>query len=369
MIGSFFDRVHLLLVCALLSTTSCREQAEHIVFRTMTISPSDTILAIETDSLSEILSIGEFQLENGRVLILDNIARKVVCIDLSSGAFSTLGFPGEAPGGLMNPVAFISGGEVVRVVDVSNGLVCYDLTGEYQDSLSYFDSNLPLNLRPAIGSDFIGLRSENMFDESNALIAEISVGLFEDSPEASIYYCTYPVPLDLEDIGTSTYQALNSVRYAADESNGDVFISWSSTDGIIVKGYHRSGDEFSSIEEQCDRIVRQTSEIESEIVGIESHPLLGRFASMINIGEYAPQVASIGVDSLGNVWLETASNGCPVFLVLSHSLEDTVMMVSAPALCLTSSCYDIRVGSSGIIARETCYDGTAMLYRMTFDPE
>lgn len=269
----------------------------------------------------------------------------------------------------MTPVAFISGGGLVRVVDIGNGMVCFDSTGEYREDLSFFESNLPLNLRPAIGSGFIGLRSENSFDENDALIAKVTVGLFADSPGASIEYCSFFLPLDLEDIGTSIYQALNSVCYAADESNGDVFISYSSTDRISVKGYRMSGEEFTSIEEECERVGRQAAEIESEIIGLESHPLLGRFASMIDIGEFKPQVASIGVDSLGQVWLETASSGCPAFLVLSHSLEDTVMTVIAPELNMASSSYDIRIGSSGIIVNETCDDGGAMLYRMAFDPE
>lgn len=369
MIGSCSSLFRLLLISALLSTINCRQHTEPVTCQAMIISPTDTILVLDADTLTEILSIGEFQLDHGRVLILDNMERKLSCIELSSGISSSFGFPGEAPGGLMTPVAFISGGGFVRVVDVSNGMVCFDSAGEYRKDLSYFDSNLPLNLRPAIGSDFIGLSSENSFDENNALIAEVTVGLFEDSPGASIEYCSFSLPLDLEDIGTSTYQALNSVCYAADESDGDVFISFSSTDRINVRGYRTSGDEFTSIEEECERVGRQAAEIESEIIGLESHPLLGRFASMIDIGEYEPQVASIGVDSLGQVWLETASSGCPAFLVLSHSLEDTVMTVIAPALNLASSCYDIRIGSSGIIVCETCVDGGAMLYRMAFDPE
>lgn len=357
----------LLLVCYVIPTISCRGKAVPFLCVERTISPSDTILVIDTDTLSQILSIGEFQLDRGRVMILDNIARSVISIDLSTGISSLLGFPGEAPGGLMTPVAFVSGGGLVRVVDASNGMVCFDTTGAYQENLSYFESNLPLNLQPAGGSDFIGLISENGFDENNELVAQVSVGLFSDSPGVRTEYCSLSLPLDMEDIGTSTYRALNSFGYAADESSGDVFISWNSLDGMIVKGFDKTGIEFASIEEDCNRISRNAEEIESEMIGLENHPLLGRFASMIEIEEFEPQVASIGVDSVGQVWLETATAGCPAFLILSHSLEDTVMIVRAPVLSSASSHYHIRVGLFGVIVCETRDDGGAMLYRMAFD--
>lgn len=267
----------------------------------------------------------------------------------------------------MNPVAFVSGGGLVRVVDAGNGMVCFDSTGAYLEDPSYFENNLPLNLRPARGSDFIGLRAENSFDENNTLVAEVSVGLFGDSSVASTEYCSFTMPLDMEDIGTSTYQALNSVCFAADESSGDVYVSWNSLDEMIVKGFHESGEEFASIEEECERVVRLPEEIESEMIGLENHPLLGRFASMIDIGEYKPQVASMGVDSVGQVWLETASTGCPSFLVLAHSLDDTVMLVYAPTLADAGSHHDIRIFSTGIAVCETREDGGSVLYRMSFE--
>jgi hypothetical protein len=267
----------------------------------------------------------------------------------------------------MNPVSLVSCGGIVRVVDASNGLVCYGSDREYLEEKSYFDSNLPLALRPAGDSGYLGLRSANSFDDNNALVAEVSVGLYGDSSVSSVEYSSFTQQMDLEEVGNSFYHAICTLRYASDESNGDVYVSQSSIDRMSVTCYHREGDEFASFNANCERVERNDAEIESELIALESHPLMAAFSSMIEIDEFKPQVASIGVDSLGNVWLETAASDCPTFLVLSHSLEDTVMFVRAPTLTNETSHFDIRIGSSGIIACETREDGGSALFLMEFE--
>ncbi len=359
--------VPLVVFCVLVSVLGCAEHPELTAYPARTITPSDTVLSIFTDTLGDVLSIGEFQMDQGRVLVLDNAAHKVFYIDLQTDSTSSLGSSGEAPGDLMNPVSLVSCGGIVRVVDASNGLVCYGSDREYLEELSYFDSNLPLDLRPAGGSGFLGLRSANSFDDNNALVAEVSVGLYGDSSASLVEYYCFDQPMDLEEVGNSFYRVMSALRYASDESNGDVYVSRSSVDGMSITGFHREGDEFATYNEDCDRVERNAAEVESELIALESHPLMGAFSSMIEIDEFKPQVASIGVDSLGNVWLETAASDYPTFLVLSHSLEDTVMFVRAPTLTDATSHFDIRIGSSGIIACETREDGGSTLFLMEFE--
>lgn len=360
-----------LVVCpiALTAPIGCKSQPDPVVLQAVSIIPFDTVLCIHPDTMGEVLSIGDFQLYRRQVFILDSASRRVFCIDPESDSISSFGSQGEAPGCLMSPVAFVASGEVVRVVDASNGMVCFGSDGEYLEELSYFDNNLPLGLRPAGDSSFLGLRAANSFDENNELVAEMSVGLYGDCCPPSVEYCTFQQQMDLESIGTSVYHSMNSVRYAADESNGDAYISMNSTDRVSVSAYRPTGERFASIDEEHEGVEKSAGEMDAELIGIENHPLLGAFSSTIELDEFKPLVGSIGVDSLGNVWLGTASSDCPTFLVLSHSLEDTVMVVRAPDLAEETSYYDIRIGSSGIIACETREDGGSALYLLKFEGE
>jgi hypothetical protein len=326
--------------------------------------PADTVLRVEPDSNDDVYAISDFQLSDRGAFILDHIARRVVRIDLENGSRCFMGSPGEAPGELLNPVGLVVTDGFVRVTDAANGLVCYDSSGEYLDAISCFANNLPLNLRPAEGQGYLGLRSANCVDDNGELVAQISVGLYETGTQAQVEYYTFAMPLDLENFAESFHRAMTAVCYSADENSGNVFVAPKSIDRFTVYGYRSSGEAFLQLDEQVERIEKTQEEIESERLGLSGTPVMSRFANDVEIEPYKPQVVSLGVDSLGNLWVETSATAWPSFVVLSQHNGDTLFLAEAPSLAAPGSSYDFRICSSGMIVSETAEDGSLSLYLM-----
>jgi hypothetical protein len=329
--------------------------------------PTDTVLCIEPDILDEVCTMYDYQLTDSAVYVLDHISRHVVRICLADGSRLLIGRSGQAPGELLNPVGFVVTDGIVRVTDTVQGMVCYDTCGRYLQELSYFDNNLPLNLRHVRSEGYLGLRSTNFFDENDELAAHIAVSLYETSNQPTVEYYSFTMHLNLENIADALYCALNAVCYAANEINGNVYVAIRSTNHMIIHGYNSTGEIIFALDEQVDPITMTQNEIDSERLGLQWSPIMARFSNDVEIAPNRLQIKSIGVDSLGNVWIETATAECPSFVVLSQPDGDTLFIAEAQALAETGRNYDIRVSSSGIIARETKDDGTLVLYLMEIE--
>jgi hypothetical protein len=326
--------------------------------------PADTVLRVEPESNDDVYAISDFQLSDHGAFILDHIARRVVRIDLENGSRCFMGSPGEAPGELLNPMSLVVTDGLVRVTDAANGLVCFDSSGQYLDAASSFANNLPLNLRPAEGRRYLGLRSANCVDDNGELVAQISVGLYETGNQAQVEYYTFAMPLDLENFAESYHRTMTAVCYSADENSGNVFVAPRNIDRFTVYGYRSSGETFLQLDEQVERIEKTQEEIESERLGLSGAPVMSRFADNVEIEPYKPQIASLGVDSLGNLWVETSAAAWPSFTILSQQVGDTLFVAEAPSLAAPGSSYDFRICSSGMIVSETAEDGSLSLYLM-----
>jgi hypothetical protein len=361
-------RIRAMIALSACTFTACRNHSEaYADLERKLLVPADTVLRVEPESDDEVYAIGDFQLSDHGVFILDHIARRVVRIDLEDGSRRSIGHPGEAPGELLNPAGLVVTDGLVRVTDATNGLVCYDSSGQYLDAISCFVSNQPLNLRPAEGQGYLGLRSANCVDDNGELVAQISVGLYETGGQALVEYYTFSMPLDLEHFADSFHRAVTAVCYSADENNGNVYVAPRSIDRVTVYGYSSSGEIFFRLDEHVERIEKTQEEIESERLGLSGTPVLSRYANDVEIEPYRPQIASLGVDSLGNLWVETSATAWPSFVVLSQPDGDTIFLAEAPSLAAPGSSYDFRICSSGMIVSETAEDGSLSLYMMRLE--
>jgi hypothetical protein len=329
--------------------------------------PMDTVLRLEPNVLDDVSAMYDFQLTDSAVFLLDHISRHVVRICLADGSHFLIGRSGQAPGELLNPVGFVVTDGIIRVTDAVQGMVCYDTSGNYIDSLSYFDNNLPLNLRRAKGQGFLGLRSINHFVNNDELVAQISVSLFETGNDAIVEYYSFAMPLDVEDIANSFYRAMTAVCYTADETSGNIYVALRGIDNMTIYGYNSSGEIIFSRDEQVEKIEMTQEEIESERLALQWSPIMARFSNNVDIEPYRLQIKSLGVDSVGNLWIETATAAWPSFVVLSQPEGDTLFMAEAPSLSALGSNYDCRMSSAGMIVRETTDDGSLDLYLMEIE--
>jgi hypothetical protein len=346
--------------------SACGKKADVMdTLERVVLTPSDTVLFIDGLSGDSIFSVSDFQLSDGNVYVLDNISRRVIRIDVSDRSRSIFSRSGEAPGELLNPVCLVVTDQLVRVMDTANGLVCFDTSGRYIDSLSCHAGNLPMNLCPSESTSYIGLRSSNFLDDDGDLVAEVSVGLYTIDVQPVTEYYSYSMPLDLVNISDSFYSILTAVCYAADESSGSVFLSPMNEDRLIVIGCSSTGDLVYRIDEPMETRERTQEEVSKEHLELSSNPLTARASDDITIDHYRPQVSSLGVDSLGNLWIETNTSSWPSFLVLSQPSGDTLFSAEAPGLCDRRSTYCVRINASGIIVREVTESGSMIVYLMT----
>lgn len=349
----------------ILTVLACSDQSSGMRYPSRCLVCIDTLITLSCMNIDSISAITDYQLTNKYLYILDSINKQIIRIDRSRGDRLYFGTEGEAPGGLINPICFVVTDDFVRVVDTAKGIVCYDTCGTYLAERSYYASNMPINLVPSMDNSYIGVLSQNDLDDNGNLVTRASVGLYQDDNRPIIEYYSLTKQIDIYNIAEYIHFVVTGVMLSSDENNGSVYVALRSSEKIVMNGFSSEGDVVFSLIQTCEKVQKSDDEIELEELEYSENPLLSRFAFDIQIDPYRSQVRSLGVDSLGNIWVQNASESWPTFDIVSPDGKDTIYIAEAPLLSSLGSSYDISVCRYGVVVRETSIDGSQCIILLT----
>lgn len=349
----------------ILTVLACSNQSSEMRYPSKSLVCMDTLITLSSMNIDSIAAITDYQITQKYLYILDSINRQIIRIDRSRGDRLYFGTEGEAPGGLINPICFVVTDDFVRVVDTAKGIVCYDTCGTYLAERSYFAINMPINLEPSMNNRYIGVLSHNDLDSNGNLVTRASVGLYQDNNMPILEYYSLNNQIDIDNIAEYIHFVVTGVMFSADENNGSVYVALRNSEQIILNGFSSEGEVVFSLIQTCERIQKSDDEIDLEELEYSENPLLSRFAFDIQIDPFRSQVRSLGVDSLGNIWVQNAAESWPTFAIVSPDGMDTIYIAEAPSLSSLGSSYDIRVCRYGVVVRETSIDGSQCIILLT----
>lgn len=309
--------------------------------------------------------------EDGRILVLDQGARKVKVYSRSGDYLGSLGRQGSGPGEFQMPTGItVLAGGLVAVADPWAGSVkfLHPDTGYVTEITGFFPSP-PRVISGAGPQTFAGLK--RTADTEETMIG-YTLALWGYDSEPVMEYASELESFDPSQIGPRFTET--TIAFAAD-LDGTVYFSRMSAEEYRVTGVDAEGDTVLTITEDYTPVPKTEEEISREIE--DFYDFLERRAGSGGgrggaglAGNVSPEdvdfepepyryaITSLGVDGDGNIWVRRGWETCPWFDVWSPSGEKLfTASLSSEGNADRCADYTFEVDAHGLLAFEPDPEG------------
>lgn len=249
---------------------------------------------------------------HGEILILDNVKHCIMAYSSQGEFIEQIGRYGHGPGEFGSASFFevLEDGSIC--VDDENGWLRFDPDWEYIDSREVSSANLMQTVSTG-QRQIVGV--ESIFSNANgSLTVTKNVALWSDStpgdPDHVFYTKVYPVE-EPQDIYTVDF---NPMLFTADGTH--VFIAPEPQQNPIVYIFSLEGSPLDTLELDYPEVEKTQQEIQEEIAFFETRVLTSTSGERQVDWEPAPyrdMIRSLGVDSLGRLWVQRGFKLSPSF--------------------------------------------------------
>jgi len=270
---------------------------------------------------------------DGSLLVLDMNRTRLSRYSPDGTFLGTIGAPGPGPGEFQMPMDFAvltDGGIAVSDV-ISQTISRFDGSGAYLDQTGDFFPSAPMRIEGGPGGCLIG---QHMPIEitGDRVTASVTIARWPaDSSTADLTYFSLPMEMESAGGGVVTGESFPELDLATGP-DGSVYVVEISDSLFSLLGFDASGAPTLSISEPMDRVPLTREEIDAGALGITVTISDGEASAgmerMENTDMWRNIVASVGVDSLGRIWVEMACYDQPLFRVYDSS--GTLLFVAVP---------------------------------------
>lgn len=260
-------------------------------------------------------SISDFDhAPDGRILVLDNLKCCIFVYSESGEFIKRIGGPGSGPGEMQIPALF----EIL-----GNGTICvkdqpfwyrYDSEGNFISSF-HLGGSVPMSMISVGTENIVGIRSELDFLETGELHVIKSIALWNGTTPDTIetVFFKQEFLLNIEDTPNNVLEMdLFSATAAAGEDR--VYVAPSPTDMPVIYCYRFDGSIADTLHLPYPEVPKSSSEIEAEKLLIELSVYQGAQRTMVwEPLPNRPMIRCMGVDSLGNLWVQRGTELSPTF--------------------------------------------------------
>lgn len=249
---------------------------------------------------------------HGEIFVLDN-SRHCILVYTQDGEFiEQIGRYGHGPGEFGSASFFTVLGDGSICVDDENGWLRFDPDWEYIDSREISSANL-MQTTSIRERDIVGVQSSYGNVDGSLAITK-NIALWSDStpgdPDQIYHTHIYPV----EEPGDIYVVDFNPMIFTADENH--VYIAPEPQKNPLVYVFTLDGSPMDTLELDYPEIEKTQQEIEEENAYYETRVLTSTSGEKQVDWEPAPyrdMIRSLGVDSLGRLWVQRGFELSPSF--------------------------------------------------------
>ena len=289
----------------------------------------------------------------GNILALDRLE---ACIKVYSpdGVFlRRISREGSGPGELLNPfdMTVTARGNILVETPYSGGLHSFSTDGEWLGLVTPFFSNPPTGIWGGDGISYVAVRNEVLPDENGNLICNPFIGRYENGEEPVVKYWESTFPFDPNDLTGVMRNGIRSHSFCADRE-GNVFLARRTPDSYLVQGYRPGGELFLEIDREPCMVERSPAEIAEEEEFIESSLRSSGSSGVVLEYEsepYRDQIADMGVDGEGGIWVRRGTEFVPTFDVYDYE-GNLKFTATVPAAGEDAMYWKFIIDEQGILA-------------------
>jgi len=253
---------------------------------------------------------------SGNIAVLDTQRKKVRLFSVQGEYLGEFGGEGEAPGEFLNPsgLACLNDGRIAVTDPFSREIELFGADLSYSETISDFSSRAPFVITSA-GSGFVG--EEGGFNRDEGILTT-SLAFRRLDPDSTQVLYEAEVSFSPEDMAARMMQP--SAGLTADNSN--VYYAPPLSEVYSVKVFPLNGAEpyslsypdYSPLEKTSRDLEADMQAYEDRMLAMASSGHGRRFAGT----DYEPpreyySTGAIGVDSMGNIWVQRGWEANPVF--------------------------------------------------------
>ena len=285
---------------------------------------------------------------HGEILILDNVKHCIMVYSSRGDFIDQIGRYGHGPGEFGSASFFEVLGDGSICVDDENGWLRFDSDWEYTDSREVSSANLMQTV--SVGQrQIVGV--ESIFGNTNGdLSVTKNIALWSDStpgdPDHVFYTKVYPVE-EPQDVYVVDF---NPMLFTADETH--VFIAPEPKQNPIIYVFSLEGSPLDTLELNYPEVEKTQQEIEEDIAFYETRVMTSTSGEKQVDWEPAPyrdMIRSLGVDSLGRLWVQRGFELSPSFDVFDPVTFEHLFAASM-ANREDASDWQFSISKHGIVA-------------------
>lgn len=263
------------------------------------------------DSTNTFISIADVDIdENGRLLVLDDIAASVKAYDSQGNYLQLVTQRGSGPGELTHPRGLTSmpGGRLVVSAPSRHGFVVFDDSLRYLEEISLWLCNSPYDLTAISGNRMAICRYDE--DGTNDFIRH-TLGIYswgEESMDVLLWKDSLEINASDEtrDPSQSWIFCLFELLQTNSDSSGNIYFAPIDQSEYRVIAWDATGNEILNISKEIIPVEKSPEEIESEILYMNSY--YRNRSGHAPPFEFHPNpfrnaVADVGVGPDGNLWV------------------------------------------------------------------
>lgn len=277
---------------------------------------------------------------DGNVAVLDTQKRKVTLFSPAGDFLGEFGGQGEAPGEFLNPrgIACLNDGRIAVTDPFSREVEVFDSNLQHSETISDFAARAPFVITAA-GNGFAG---EQGGLNRDAGIVTISLTAWRQGSDSPIVFFEFEDDFSPEHL----IQRIMKPQAGLVADAGNLYYSAPVSEEYVVLVYPMDGSESYQLSYPgYSPVVKSAEDLQDDILAYEY-----RMQGMASTGRgrrlagttYEPPAdyyatSSLGVDSLGNVWVQRGWESNPTFdLFPPGATEPAETVIADPELNLSS---------------------------------
>lgn len=305
---------------------------------------------------------------SGEILVLDQILCAVRAYDSEGNFISLIGGMGDGPGELRMPLCItcLADDRIFVNDPMKNSFITYDTTYTYIENITDWSNGPPMDPCGLDGSNYTGIQLGFDFESDDGQPVMIrTLGRFSNSIEPDIIYYEDRVTLDLTDF-TSIFSNMLFAFALTGDDQGHFFYSPMSSEKYEIHAFDSSGNEIFLISQNIPMAEKTRSEMDEEKIYMESWATrIGTQGVIIDWQSdlYRTMIKSLGVDNLGQLWVQRGTELAPVFDVY----DMTGQHLFSAQLPRESSSWKFHIDRYGILGwEEDPESGFQKLYMIAY---
>jgi hypothetical protein len=323
-----------------------------------TTSSDSVRILVVVDSIGAEYGTGEYSFgdvadvdisPSREVLVLDRIGCCIKVYSADGYFIRQIGRYGSGPGEMLAPVFMdVLGNGSICVRDES-GWLTLSADGTYL-GLVQPGASSPMQMVSVGSSDLVGIRSELLQQNGQFIIAKSIARWPGSDPDAIMAtYFAQELELDPEDLATDLVRAdLFPMQFAA--GNGLVYVAPDPQGRADILVYREDGSPQDTLRLSYPEVPKTSAEIEEERSFIAS--FFERTTRTMQVDweplPDRPMISGLGIDSLGNLWVQKGTELSPIFDVFDASGE-RIFTVALPGR-EDASDWRFEISPEGILA-------------------